>query len=152
MDWNTTVASSNSTRYNVTTVSDLLRLGEDFGGMYHDYEYPFNLTLLDYPETFQYQPIWLVVLKITIYVALILVAIAGNILVILVVIKNKRMRTTTNFYMVNLAISDLMVTMWCSWVHLVDDLTQGWVLGDFFCKFNSFAQGELNILTESVLV
>ncbi|KAL5018154.1 hypothetical protein ScPMuIL_003876, partial [Solemya velum] len=50
------------------------------------------------------------------------------------------MQTVTNYYIVNLAIADLMVTVSCSWVSLVDDITEGWVLGDFFCKLNTFTQ------------
>ncbi|KAL5019369.1 hypothetical protein ScPMuIL_005091 [Solemya velum] len=34
----------------------------------------------------------------------------------------------------------MLITIFCSWVHLVDDLTEGWVLGAFLCKFDSFAQ------------
>ena len=29
-----------------------------------------------------------------------------------------------------------------TWVHLVKQLSEGWVLGAFFCAFNSFAQGQ----------
>lgn len=80
--------------------------------------------------------------KITVYTFLILTALIGNTLIILVVLKNKRMQTTTNYFLVNLAVSDLVVSLSCSWVHLVDDLTEGWILGNFFCPFNTFAQGE----------
>ena len=34
------------------------------------------------------------------------------------------------------------------WVHLVDDLTEGWVLGAFFCVFNTFAQGQSSHYTQ----
>ncbi len=46
-------------------------------------------------------------------------------------------------------VAGLMVTVSCSWVHLVHDLTEGWVLGAFFCRLNSFAQGEYCVLIES---
>ncbi|XP_022313602.1 QRFP-like peptide receptor isoform X2 [Crassostrea virginica] len=78
--------------------------------------------------------------KITVYTFLILTALIGNTLIILVVLKNKRMQTTTNYFLVNLAVSDLVVSLSCSWVHLVDNLTEGWILGNFFCPFNTFAQ------------
>lgn len=76
------------------------------------------------------------------YIIVIVTSLFGNVAVVLVVWRNKRMRTATNYFFVNLAISDLMVTSSCTWVHLVDDMTDGWVLGSFFCKFNSFAQGK----------
>ena len=81
------------------------------------------------------------IVKIIFYVIVILLAIAGNLLIIYVVWRNKRLHNTTYYYIVNLAVSDLMVTLFCTWVHLVNDLTDNWVLGAFFCKFNSFSQG-----------
>ncbi|XP_048763744.2 QRFP-like peptide receptor isoform X2 [Ostrea edulis] len=102
----------------------------DFDTRHHDYP----LSMLT-PV-----PVGEAAVKITIYTLLILIALIGNTLIILVVLKNKRMQTTTNYFLVNLAVSDLVVSLSCSWVHLVDDLTEGWVLGAFFCSFNSFAQ------------
>ena len=87
-------------------------------------------------------PHWEAIIKITVYVVIIIAAIIGNVLIIVVVVKNKRMRTTTNFFIVNLAVADLLVTAFCTWVHVVDNLTEGWVLGTFFCKMNSFTQGK----------
>ena len=87
-------------------------------------------------------PLWEVVVKSLVYSFCILVSLLGNSAVIIVVWRNKRMWTTTNFYIVNLAVSDLMISASCQWVHLTDDLTEGWMLGAFFCKFNSFVQGK----------
>lgn len=82
-------------------------------------------------------------LQSTVYGVVILLSLIGNVAVLFVVARNKRMHTPTNYFIVNLAISDIMVTSSCTWVHLVDNLTEGWVLGAFFCKINSFAQGTL---------
>ena len=101
-----------------------------------------DTSCLPYPGDIKTLPTWEVSLKILFYVITIVVALVGNALVIFIVWKNKRMRTTTNYYIVNLAVSDLMVTMSCTWVHLINDITESWVLGAFFCRFNSFAQGE----------
>nr|KAG5691316.1 hypothetical protein BaRGS_014015 [Batillaria attramentaria] len=99
-----------------------------------------NMTHLDYPVIIESKPLWEIVVKTVFYVPIISLAIIGNVLVILVVARNKRMRTTTNYYIVNLAVADCLVALTCSWVHLLDDLTPGWVLGAFFCKFNTFTQ------------
>ena len=77
-----------------------------------------------------------------------IIGLLGNVLVMYVVWSSKAMRTTTNYFLVNLALSDLMVTLSCMWVRLVDDLSEGWVLGGFFCRFNSFAQGKVMNGTE----
>ncbi|XP_021356919.1 neuropeptide FF receptor 1-like, partial [Mizuhopecten yessoensis] len=107
----------------------------------HDYKDFYDPSSFNYPLELEAQPFIQVVAKISVYAVIILTALVGNLLVILVVVKNKRMRTTTNYFIVNLAVSDLMVIVWCCWVYLVDDLSEGWILGNFFCKFNSFAQG-----------
>jgi len=92
--------------------------------------------------------------KVSITSVVMLLALIGNCLVVATVWRCRRLRTPTNVYIVSLAVSDLMVTLsctWvhlavrrlpsCTWVHLVDNLTDGWVLGAFFCVFNTFAQG-----------
>ena len=94
------------------------------------------------PELLIKIPAWEFVVKIIMYTVVIVIALLGNSLIIIIVWRNKRMRTTTNYYIVNLAVSDLLITCSCTWVNLVDDLTHGWVLGQFFCKFNSFSQGK----------
>lgn len=101
----------------------------------------YELTNVSYPKSrLKNIVIWEATLKIIFYTLVIIFSLVGNVLIIVIVARQKRMRTVTNFYMVNLAVADLLVTLCCSWVHLVDDLTEGWVLGAFFCKINSFAQ------------
>lgn len=102
-----------------------------------------DISKIDYIGQFKDIPLPEVVLKILLFVLIIVTAVVGNILIIVVVAWNKRLRTTTNYYIVNLAVSDLFVTICCSWVYLVTHLTDGFILGPFFCKFNTFAQGKL---------
>lgn len=102
----------------------------------------FDPSKYPYPGQIRHIEIWEIILKIALYGIIILTALIGNTAVILTVVKIRRMRTTTNFYILNLAVCDVMVTLTCTWVHLVDDLTEGWVLGAFFCKINSFSQGK----------
>lgn len=83
---------------------------------------------------------WEVVIKSLLFAVIIFFSIIGNFLIILVVLRNRSMRTTTNYYIVNLAVADLLVTVCCMWVTLVADVNEGWVLGAFFCKINTFMQ------------
>lgn len=78
--------------------------------------------------------------KVSLGVVVNVLAIVGNVLVIIIVLKFKNMRTTTNFYLVNLAISDLLVGLMPIWVHIVASLNEFWVFGSFMCKFNPFLQ------------
>ena len=102
----------------------------------------FSPSDMDYPLERKSVPLWEALVKVLVCSNIVLLSLVGNILVILVVIYNKRLRTTTNYFIVNLAVSDLLVTCSCSWVTVAADLTDQWILGSFFCKFNSFAQGK----------
>lgn len=95
-----------------------------------------------YPGIIKVVPLIEAGLKVAFYAVVMVIALLGNILVIVIVYRSKRMHTTTNYYLVNLAASDLAVILSCSWVHLATDLSEGWILGAFFCKFNSFVQGK----------
>ncbi|KAK3704025.1 hypothetical protein RRG08_055486 [Elysia crispata] len=99
-----------------------------------------DYSQMDYPRELKYKPAWEMVVKTFFYILSIILALVGNIIVIVVVAKNARMHTATNFYIVNLAVADCLVVLTCSWTHLVDDLTPFWVLGSFFCTFNTFSQ------------
>lgn len=101
-----------------------------------------NLTHVPYRGSPKIIPNWELVLKSVICAALDLVAFLGNATIILIVIKTKKMRTTTNYYIVNLACSDLLVACGPIWIHLVDDLTEGWQLGYILCKFSAFLQSK----------
>lgn len=89
-------------------------------------------------------PTWEIGLKIAFYIPSIVINLVGNSLVILILAFNKKMRTTTNLLILNLSVSDILVACFCSWIHLVSQVTTGnqWLFGAFMCKFSSFAQGK----------
>lgn len=97
------------------------------------------LKLFDAPDI-PPKPTWEVALKITFYIIAIVVGIVGNIIVILIILINRRLRSVTNILIFNLAISDLMVAFFCMWVHLGNQLTPMWPFGAFMCKFVTFVQ------------
>ena len=49
-------------------------------------------------------------LKTLVYAAIMLFSLLGNTAVIVIVLKNKRMRTVTNYLIVNMAVSDLLIS------------------------------------------
>ncbi|XP_004595963.2 kiSS-1 receptor [Ochotona princeps] len=80
---------------------------------------------------------WLVPLC---FAALLLVGLTGNSLVIYVVCRQEQMRTVTNFYIANLAATDLTFLLCCvPFTALLYPLPV-WVLGDFMCKFLNYIQ------------
>ncbi|XP_041654687.1 orexin receptor type 2-like [Cheilinus undulatus] len=70
-----------------------------------------------------------------------LLCMVGNILVCLIVLVNRRMRTVTNLFIFNLAISDLLVGIFCIPTTLMDNLITGWPFSNTVCKMRGFVQG-----------
>lgn len=58
----------------------------------------------------------------------------GNLLVILVVLLNKNMHSTTNLLIVNLAAADLLFVIFCVPFTAIDYVTQHWPFGKMWCR------------------
>lgn len=101
-----------------------------------------DVSNIPYPGHTRDIQVWEIVVKCVFYLVMIIFSIVGNVFIIVIVYRHKRMHNATNYYMINLAVADLMVAGSCTWVHAVDDATDGWVLGAAFCKFNSFSHGK----------
>ncbi|KAI8515496.1 receptor [Branchiostoma belcheri] len=70
-----------------------------------------------------------------VYGLICLVGMVGNILVIMVVSKSSDMKTVTNYYIVNLAITDLAFLVCCvPFVAISFALGPSWIFGAFACK------------------
>ncbi|XP_061690386.1 alpha-1A adrenergic receptor-like [Syngnathoides biaculeatus] len=65
--------------------------------------------------------------------AFIAFAIAGNILVILSVVCNRHLRTPTNYFIINLAIADLLLGTTVLPVSATMEILNSWVFGRIFC-------------------
>lgn len=75
------------------------------------------------------------------YSTIILFGVTGNSLVIYVVYKFKNLRTVTNFFIVNLAVADLLVNVLCLPFTLAYTLYVEWKFGQVMCFMVPFAQG-----------
>lgn len=97
---------------------------------------------ISYPFPIEVYPTWEVGLKASSYAVAMVMAIFGNLLVIATVIFNRGMRNSTNFYLLNLAISDLMVGVLNMWMHLVSNITSQWPFDEAICKAFPFLQSK----------
>ncbi|XP_016399659.1 neuropeptide FF receptor 1-like [Sinocyclocheilus rhinocerous] len=75
------------------------------------------------------------------YVLIFSLCMLGNILVCFIVLRNRQMRTVTNIFILNLAISDLLVGILCLPITLVDNLITGWPFDVLICKMSGLVQG-----------
>ncbi|XP_036345276.1 cholecystokinin receptor type A-like [Rhagoletis pomonella] len=94
------------------------------------------LVVAGKPRLSTEMPIWL----IPCYSIILFFAIIGNLLVISTLAQNRRMRTITNLFLLNLAISDILLGVLCMPVTLVGTLLRHFIFGEFFCKLIQFSQ------------
>ncbi|XP_050415906.1 cholecystokinin receptor type A-like [Patella vulgata] len=79
-------------------------------------------------------------IQIAFYSVIFLLAVVGNILVIVTLIQNKRMRTVTNVFLLSLAISDLLLAVFCMPFTLVPVLLRNFIFGAVMCVLIRYLQ------------
>ncbi|KAF4078380.1 hypothetical protein AMELA_G00198620 [Ameiurus melas] len=84
------------------------------------------------------QPPWRVALWSLAYICVVLVAVFGNLVVIWIIVAHKRMRTVTNYFLLNLAVSDASMAALNTPVNFVYAAHGDWYFGDAYCKFHNF--------------
>ena len=88
-----------------------------------------NTAILPHTLTFT----WMNVLMGIILYSIVLVTLFGNILVLVAVYVNKNLQTSFNYYVVNLAITDLAVAVTAMSFHTTDNVLGYWPFGEFLC-------------------
>lgn len=71
------------------------------------------------------------------------IGVCGNLLVPLVVIKTKYLRNSTNLFLINLSVADLLVLIVCMPTVLIElhSRPETWLLGEAMCKYHSLKLG-----------
>ncbi|XP_069380345.1 neuropeptide FF receptor 1 like 2 [Paralichthys olivaceus] len=99
-----------------------------------------NVTNITFSPYYQHS-LYVAASYIVAYFFIFLLCMVGNILVCLIVLENRHMRTVTNLFIFNLAISDLLVGIFCIPTTLLDNLITGWPFSNTMCKMSGFVQG-----------
>ncbi|XP_077983708.1 cholecystokinin receptor type A-like [Glandiceps talaboti] len=79
-------------------------------------------------------------ISLVLYSLIFLLAVVGNILVIVTLVQNKRMRTVTNIFLLSLAVSDLMFALFCMPMTIVGAILQNFIFGKGFCTILPYMQ------------
>lgn len=80
-------------------------------------------------------PLYIVLTSTILYCLIFLIGVAGNIMVIIVIIGSRSMKTTVNKYLLNLCIADVLVIIVCMPTALADIYTKEvWYFGEVMCK------------------
>ncbi|KAJ4933637.1 hypothetical protein JOQ06_030461 [Pogonophryne albipinna] len=80
-------------------------------------------------------------LRILLYSLIFFLSVVGNLLIILVLTVNKRMRTVTNTFLLSLAVSDLMMAVFCMPFTLIPSILKNFIFGAAMCKIVSYLMG-----------
>ena len=81
-----------------------------------------------------------IIILIVLYVTVALTAIIGNTMVVTVIIRSKKLRGVTNYFIANLAAADIMIAALAIPFTFQAALLQKWVLPRFMCSFCPFIQ------------
>ncbi|EDL05338.1 neuropeptide FF receptor 2 [Mus musculus] len=103
----------------------------------HHWYSDINITYVNY---YLHQP-QVAAVFISSYLLIFVLCMVGNTVVCFIVIRNRHMHTVTNFFILNLAISDLLVGIFCMPITLLDNIIAGWPFGSSMCKISGLVQG-----------
>ncbi|XP_074517990.1 cholecystokinin receptor type A [Halichoeres trimaculatus] len=79
--------------------------------------------------------------RIVLYSFIFLLSVLGNSLIIAVLVRNRRMRTVTNLFLLSLSVSDLMVALVCIPFTLIPNLMKNFIFGTVICKLVMYLMG-----------
>ena len=82
--------------------------------------------------------VFLIIVEVSFLIALNVLSLAGNTLVCISVYKNKRLRTTTNLYIIALAVSDLLSAVLVMPFGTGVLISSKWVFGGTVCQLHAF--------------
>lgn len=80
-------------------------------------------------------------LRILLYSLIFFLSVFGNLLIIVVLTVNKRMRTVTNTFLLSLAVSDLMMAVVCIPFTLIPSILKDFIFGATMCKIVAYLMG-----------
>ncbi|XP_046359645.1 RYamide receptor-like [Haliotis cracherodii] len=98
-------------------------------------------------------PLYTQTIIITMYSLIVILAFGGNLIICYTVMRASRMRTVINLFIVSLAISDLLMALFCIPLTFVANLILNyWPFGDFLCPAWSYLQVVVVFLSSFTLI
>ena len=85
-------------------------------------------------------PDWFEWILIVMYFYVFVMGLVGNFFVCFAVVRNRHMRTITNYFIVNLAAADFLVILICLPPTVLEDVTETWYMGKIMCKTVKYLQ------------
>ena len=104
----------------------------NFNWSYFEWNHTYAFDNFESYETFMTLP-GVKYTFITLYIIIVLLSLIGNGLVIYSVARVKTLQTVRNFFILNLAVTDILMSMLASSLTPLSFYLQSWILGQFFC-------------------
>ncbi|XP_034628352.1 neuromedin-K receptor [Trachemys scripta elegans] len=111
--------------------------GQPLGAQAGNISSPLAPTTANFSNQFV-QPSWRIALWSLAYGGVVAVAVLGNLIVIWIILAHKRMRTVTNYFLVNLAFSDASMAAFNTLINFIYALHNEWYFGEAYCRFHNF--------------
>lgn len=84
------------------------------------------------------QPVWQITLWAVAYFSIVVVSVVGNVVVIWIILAHQRMRTVTNFFLVNLAFAEATMSAFNTVINFAYAVHNEWYFGMVYCRFHNF--------------
>ncbi|XP_024294119.2 substance-P receptor-like isoform X1 [Oncorhynchus tshawytscha] len=84
------------------------------------------------------QPVWRIVLWAFAYSCMVTVSLVGNVVVIWIIMAHKRMRTVTNYFLLNLAFAEASMSAFNTVINFIYSVHNEWYFGLMYCRFHNF--------------
>lgn len=94
---------------------------------------PGDIITRPYSLPWEQQMVWIVL-----FGAMIILAVLGNAMVMWIILAHRRMRTVTNYFLLNLSIADFLLASGNATFNFVFMLENHWPFGGTFCVISSF--------------
>ncbi|KAM9822746.1 substance-P receptor-like isoform 1-T1 [Syngnathus typhle] len=84
------------------------------------------------------QPAWRIFLWAIAYCSIVIVSVLGNVTVIWIIMAHKRMRTVTNYFLLNLAFAEASMSAFNTVINFIYAVHNEWYFGLIYCRFHNF--------------
>lgn len=128
----------------MTSIAPLLRLLEIMEPLNQSDLESFNTSVdgdLGDGGTSDVQPLYAQVIIVLMYILIIIIAVGGNLLFSYVILMRPKMRSITNMFLLNLAISDIVKAVVCNpFAFMANLILLHWPYGDLMCQIVTYIQ------------
>lgn len=106
---------------------------------FNDYNFTDSANIT-YPET------WEMVVRWTYTSVVLLVAVLGNLAIIVILAKNRLLlRTSVNYFILNMSVADLITALAGPIPFTIRDTAYFWVLGETWCYLDGYIQSKYHL-------